>query len=93
MNRLQNKVAIVTGAAGGMGESEAKLFAEEGANVLATDIQFDKMQKWVTEAQQSGLSIECISHDVTSEEDWKKVTDKALELYQFLFRNCTEDFN
>lgn len=81
MSRLQNKVAIITGAAGGMGESEAKLFAEEGAKVLATDVQFEKMQQWVAEAQKEGLAIECIAHDVTSEADWKKVVDKALELY------------
>lgn len=81
MSRLQNKVAIITGAAGGMGESEAKLFAQEGAKVLATDVQFEKMQQWVTEAQKAGLTIECIAHDVTSEADWKKVADKAVELF------------
>ncbi len=81
MSRLQNKVAIITGAAGGMGESEAKLFAEEGAKVLATDVQFEKMQQWVAESQKAGLTIECIAHDVTSEADWKKVVDKAVELY------------
>ena len=43
MNRLKNKVAIVTGAAGGMGESIAKLFASEGAKVMATDIQKEKL--------------------------------------------------
>ncbi|WP_019941303.1 SDR family NAD(P)-dependent oxidoreductase [Dyadobacter beijingensis] len=38
MARLENKVAIITGAAGGMGEAEARLFAAEGAKVLLTDI-------------------------------------------------------
>lgn len=81
MNRLQNKVAIITGAADGMGKAEAKLFAEEGAKVLATDVQFDKMLQWVAEAQKAGLFIECIAHNVTSEDDWKKVVDRAIELY------------
>jgi len=36
--RLDNKVAIVTGAASGMGESEAKLFASEGAKVIIADV-------------------------------------------------------
>ncbi len=81
MNRLQHKVAIVTGAAGGMGESIAQLFAQEGAQVLATDIQFEKMNLWVQEARKSGLPIECISHDVTSEADWQKVVEKAVSLF------------
>lgn len=78
MKRLENKVAIITGAAGGMGEAEALLFAREGANVLATDLQFEKLKTWVDSAIKSGLSIECISHDVTSESDWQKVVDFAL---------------
>ncbi|MBV6440900.1 MAG: SDR family oxidoreductase [Haliscomenobacteraceae bacterium CHB4] len=81
MNRLPNKVAIVTGAAGGMGESIARLFAEEGASVLATDIQFEKMNAWVQEARGQKLPIACIGHDVTSWSDWQKVVEKALQLY------------
>jgi NAD(P)-dependent dehydrogenase (short-subunit alcohol dehydrogenase family) len=81
MSRLHNKVAIVTGAAGGMGESIARLFAKEGASVLATDIQFEKMNAWVQEARTHKLSIECIRHDVTSESDWQKVVEKAVQLY------------
>lgn len=81
MNRLNNKVAIVTGGAGGMGESIARLFAEEGARVLATDIQFEKMNAWVQEARKHKLLIECIRHDVNSESDWQKVVEKTLELY------------
>ena len=81
MNRLKNKVAIITGGAGGMGKSEAILFAQQGAKILVTDNQFEKMDTWVQEAKKEKLNIECILHDVTSETDWKKVTDKAIELY------------
>lgn len=81
MNRLHNKAAIVTGAAGGIGEAIARLFAAEGASVLATDIQFEKMNAWVQETQKQGLSVECIRHDVASETAWQKVVDKALQLY------------
>lgn len=81
MSRLHNKVAIVTGAAGGMGESIARLFAKEGGLVLATDIQFEKMNAWVQEARKHSLSVECIRHDVTSASDWQKVVEKALHLY------------
>ena len=79
MNRLQNKVAIVTGAAGGMGKSIALLFAQEGASVLATDIQFEKMNAWVKEANMQHLA--CIQHDVESDTNWQQVVEKALELF------------
>jgi NAD(P)-dependent dehydrogenase (short-subunit alcohol dehydrogenase family) len=81
MGRLQNKVVIITGAAGGMGAAEAKLFAEEGAKVIATDIQIDTLNAWVEEAKKSGLIIDAIKHNVTDEADWNKVVQFALDLY------------
>jgi cyclopentanol dehydrogenase len=64
-----------------MGAAEGKLFAQEGAKVMATDIQEDKLRGWVQEEKQNGLTIEYIVHDVTSESDWKKVVDRTLSLY------------
>ena len=81
MKRLSDKVAIITGAAGGMGAAEAKLFAKEGAKVLATDSNEDKLKTWVIAAKAEGLAIEYMKHNVTSESDWAKVADKAMELY------------
>jgi cyclopentanol dehydrogenase len=81
MKRLLDKVAIVTGAAGGMGAAEAKLFAKEGAKVLATDSNEEKLKSWVVAAKAEGLEIAYMKHNVTSESDWKKVADKAMELY------------
>jgi NAD(P)-dependent dehydrogenase (short-subunit alcohol dehydrogenase family) len=81
MNRLKNKVAIITGAAGGMGASEAKLFAREGASVMATDMQEKKLRTWVEEAKKQGLKIEYMKHDVTSESEWEQVINKTLSLY------------
>ncbi len=77
MNRLQNKVAIVTGAAGGIGEAIARLFASEGARVLATDVQFEKLAAWVGATD----GIECMRHDVTSEADWLAVAEKAVSVF------------
>lgn len=42
MARLKDKVAIITGAAAGMGEQHARLFVKEGAKVVLTDVQLTK---------------------------------------------------
>lgn len=81
MNRLQNKVAIITGAAGGMGACEAKLFAREGAWVMATDLQDEKLNEWVRAEREKGHSIHSMQHDVTSPGDWDKVVEQTLSLY------------
>lgn len=81
MSRLANKVAIVTGAAGGMGAAMARLFAAEGAKVMATDIQGEKLKAWVINAQQEGLSIEYETHDVSLEKDWQQVVDKTISVF------------
>lgn len=81
MNRLQNKTAIVTGAAGGIGAAIARLFAEEGAAVMATDVQEDKLKSWVLQAQKKGLIIQYTIHDVSSEQDWKMVAEKTVSLF------------
>lgn len=81
MNRLKDKVAIVTGAAGGIGEAIARLFAEEGAKVLATDVQYNKLGAWVNEAKNAGAQIEFAELDVTARDDWGAVIAKAILLF------------
>jgi NAD(P)-dependent dehydrogenase (short-subunit alcohol dehydrogenase family) len=81
MKRLQQKVAIVTGAAGGMGAAIARVFAEEGAKVVATDVQVEKLTNWVNQAHSEGLAISALEHDVVSETDWARVVDFAATLY------------
>ncbi len=81
MKRLHDKVAIITGAAGGMGAAMAKLFAAEGANVMATDIQGEKLSEWVDEAKKVGVPIAHMAHDVASENEWQQVVARTLALY------------
>ncbi len=91
MKRLKGRTAIVTGAAGGMGKAIAILFAQEGANVMATDIQEDKLQDWVTQAQAGGLRIDWCRHDVTTQESWQAAIDKTVAVYggvQVLINNA-----
>ncbi|MED4783957.1 glucose 1-dehydrogenase [Brevibacillus choshinensis] len=81
MGRLSGKVAIITGAAMGMGASEAKLFAQEGAKVIATDVQVEALNHVVQEIKENGGEAVAIKHNVTSEEEWKSVIAEAVRLY------------
>lgn len=79
--RLANKVAIITGAAGGMGKADALLFAKEGAKVVITDLQEDKLQEVVREINESGGEAIGLGHNVTSEEDWIRVVGGTVEKF------------
>lgn len=81
MGRLDNKVALITGAANGMGAMEAKLFAEEGAKIIATDIQTDILNKVIDDIKDNGGDAIAFQHNVTLEEEWKQVIAEALKAY------------
>src|SRR5690606_25326643 len=81
---LKNKLAIITGAADGMGKAEAQLFAKEGAKVIATDIQEIKLKEWVLEFNQSQRdlpNIEAYKQDVTNGNDWRILVERTTKLY------------
>ncbi len=82
MNRLKNKVAIITGAAGGMGLAIARIFAEEGAKVVATDIQEDLLSEEIEKLKANGLSVEHMVLDVSSKSNWQEVVAKTAEKFQ-----------
>ncbi|MGE6258186.1 SDR family NAD(P)-dependent oxidoreductase [Heyndrickxia sporothermodurans] len=81
MGRLTGKVAIITGAALGMGAAEAKLFAKEGAKVVATDIMEDSLQEVVNEIKANGGEAIGLKHNVVSEDEWKHVISVAISHY------------
>ena len=72
MGRLTNKVALVTGAASGLGREIAMSFAREGARVVLTDINADAGQALAAQLGEQALFLR---HDVTSERDWSSVID------------------
>ena len=76
MGRLDGKVALITGAARGQGEQEARLFASEGAAVVLTDV-LDAEGK--ATAADIGASATYHHHDVTSEADWISVVAAVIE--------------
>lgn len=81
MKRLENKVAIITGSAGGLGAAEAILFAQEGAKLLITDIQERGLREVSNQIIANGGTVNYLTHNVTSEQDWNEVVNKTLELY------------
>jgi 3alpha(or 20beta)-hydroxysteroid dehydrogenase len=70
MDRLRDKVAIISGGARGQGAAEARLFAAEGAQVVATDILDDEGKAL---AEEAGDAVTYLHHDVRREEDWAQV--------------------
>jgi len=78
VDRVKGKVAIITGAANGLGEADALLLAKEGAKVVVADIDEVKGNKVVEEIRlEEGESI-FVKHNVTSEKDWNNVIRKTL---------------
>ncbi|MBQ9068434.1 MAG: SDR family oxidoreductase [Eggerthellaceae bacterium] len=73
--KLENKVAIVTGAAGGQGELEAKLFASEGAKVVLVDLpeKEDELKRVVDHIAGDGGEAVYVCADVSVEDNWKDV--------------------
>jgi 3alpha(or 20beta)-hydroxysteroid dehydrogenase len=78
MDRLNGKVAIVTGAARGMGEAEARRLAAEGASVVIADV-LDEVGAAV--AASIGAKALFVHLDVTQEKDWASAVDMAVRRF------------
>ena len=76
--RLKNKVALISGGARGMGATEAKLFALEGAKVVIGDILEAEGQQTEAEINESGGECLFIGLEVTSEGDWQRAVAEAV---------------
>jgi len=70
--RLENKVALISGGARGMGAVEAKLFARVGAKVVIGDVLEDEGKQTEAEINEAGGQCLFVSLDVTSEENWNQ---------------------
>ena len=75
--RLEGKSALVTGAASGMGAATARLFAREGAKVMATDLLESEGQSVIEEIAAAGGTARFERHDISDEADWNRVVAAA----------------
>lgn len=75
MNRLKNKVAIITGAARGQGEATARLFASEGCSVVMTDVLTAEGE---AVAADIGGNTMFMRHDISDEGDWARIVEETV---------------
>ena len=78
MGRLTDRVALITGAARGQGEAEARLFHREGAKLVIADVREEQGKALERELGERSLFVRL---DVTSEEDWRDAVAVTLERF------------
>lgn len=81
MGRVSGKVAIVTGAAGGMGRAHALALAREGAKVMVTDLNEKGLRQTADDVAAAGGSATVQRHDVAHASDWQAVVEATIEAY------------
>ncbi|MTH55458.1 SDR family oxidoreductase [Bacillus mangrovi] len=94
MGRLDNKIAVITGAATGIGKATAEVFAREGARVICADLKEDEMKKTVEQIKQNGGEAEAVELDVSSQDRVMEFADHLKEKYgkiDILFNNAGVD--
>lgn len=81
MKQLENKTAIITGAGAGMGRAMALLFAENGANILATDMRQDRLLELDREAKSKGMNISIFKMNVAEENEVGAAVKEVVNKY------------
>src|SRR4051794_36372974 len=79
--RLEDKVALITGGASGMGASMARIFAREGAKVVVADMLEEEGNKVVAEIVQANGAAMFRRLDVTDEAEWRATIEATLAAY------------
>ena len=81
MGRLSGKSAVVTGAAKGIGRATAELFAREGARLVVTDVDGDRLEDLRGRLASSGAEVEAVVGDVSVVEDARRMIAAAVERF------------
>ncbi|HOJ52045.1 MAG TPA: SDR family NAD(P)-dependent oxidoreductase [Syntrophales bacterium] len=82
--RLEGKVAIITGAADGIGRATAVIFAQEGAKLALADINETGLAQTATLVKEEGGEVIYRKTDVSNEEEVKALIDETLQQYSFI---------
>lgn len=81
MNRVDNKIALVTGGGSGIGKTTCELLSQAGAKVVVSDINAESAESTALSIRKAGGDAVAVGHDVSSEEDWQRVMDFAVTTY------------
>lgn len=77
--RLKDKVAIITGAAQGIGKATAIKFAKEGAKIVVGDLNLDSLQEAITEVKEIGAEVLSYAVNVTKRQEIQAMVDDVIE--------------
>lgn len=81
MGKLQDKVAVITGGASGIGAATARLFVEEGAKVVIVDINEEKGKAFEKELKEQNADALFVKANITDEEEVKKIFKVTTDTY------------
>ena len=79
--KLADKVALVTGAGSGIGREICKLFVQEGAKVVATDINAEALQSLVQEMEAAGGALTTVAGNIAERADAENMVETAVRVY------------
>lgn len=79
--RLNDKVVLITGAGSGIGSATASLFAQEGAQIAASDLNYSSAEKLVNQLMSGGHSALALAGDVSIDDDAKAMVQTTIETY------------
>ncbi len=75
---LRHKIAIVTGASGGIGEATAKLFAKEGASVALVARNLKNLNRIVSELKKKGKKVAAVQGDISDENEVQNIVEQTI---------------
>ncbi len=79
MNRLDGKIALISGGARGIGAETARKMAEAGATVIIGDVLADSLRQKASEISNAGDKVFALALDVTSEAGWAAAVAEAIK--------------
>jgi 3-oxoacyl-[acyl-carrier protein] reductase len=78
---FKEKIIVITGAAGGIGSATARLFAQQGATLVLTDIASEKLKELGEDLKNSGAQTLQVEHNVTDPESWQSLLERVKKEY------------